>query len=456
MKLKPTLINICSILSFCSLASLSSAETLEEIYQQALENDHQYRAAKAGYDAGKEALNLGRSGLLPSVNASASITESERETTVNGTVIPDQGWDSSTTGYSISLEQVLFSMNAWHSYKSGAANTKAAEANLKSAEQDLMIRTATAYFDALKAVDDLTTATAEEEALKHQLEQTRQRFQVGLTAITEVHEAQAAYDSSRVNRLNAEGQLGIAFEALEVITGRPYNNLSPLKEAFPVVDPAPAKREDWVDFAMKNNHRLAAALFRSEAAEQVAKASKAGHYPTVRASASYGNDTVGDNTNFSPDVDREDTSFSIRLSMPLFAGGGTAASSRREKANAVQARENYLQTQRDVVQQTRSLHLAVVTGAASVKAREQAITSSQSALDATQAGYEVGTRDLVDVLNAQRNLFGAQRDYSAALYQYVITTLQLKEAAGTLAPTDITELSNWLNKEKTVSRYPKG
>lgn len=447
---KPLFLSICSFAALCSFTNTGFSETLEEVYKQALENDHQFRAAQAAYEAGKESVNLGRAGLLPSLNGSASWQANEQ-------VIDDVTIrDGDSTGYAVSLEQTLFSMNSWHTYKSGAASAKAAEAQFKFSEQDLIIRTAQAYFDALKAVDDLETALAEEDALRHQLEQTRQRFQVGLTAITEVHEAQAAFDSSTVNRLTAEGQLGIAFEALEVITGKPTNELSPLKTAFPVVNPTPADREAWVEFALENNYNLAAASFQATSAREDARAARAGHYPTVTASASYSNGTTTDNLAVAPvpsDSDIEDTVLSLNLRVPLFNGGAVSASRRQANALADQSREIYLQTQRDVIQRARSLHLAVVTGAASVQARAQAITSSQSALDATQAGYEVGTRDLVDVLNAQRNLYRAQRDYYTALYAYVVFTLQLKEAAGILEPKDITELSNWLDANKTVSRF---
>lgn len=453
---KPLLLSIYTFVVCCGFASIANAETLEEIYQQALENDHRFKAARAAYEAGKESVNLGRAGLLPSLNGSVSWQANEQ--VVDDVTVRD----GDSTGYALSLEQTLFSMSTWHSFKSSEASAMAAEAQFKFAEQDLIIRTAEAYFNALKAIDDLDTALAEENALEHQLEQTRQRFQVGLTAITEVHEAQAAYDSSTVSRLSAEGQLGIAFEALEVITGQPNNQLSPLKTDFPVVNPTPADREKWVEFALENNYSLATASLQAKASRSDAKAARAGHYPTVTASASWSNGTATDNlgnpTSIPPipagsDSDFEDTMFSVNLRVPLFNGGAVSASRRQANAAAEQSREIYLQTQRDVIQQTRSLHLSVITGAASVKARAQAIVSSQSALDATQAGYEVGTRDLVDVLNAQRNLYLAQRNYYTALYAYVMFTLQLKEAAGMLEPKDIQELSNWLDKNKTVNRF---
>ena len=447
-------------LVFCFTAN-SHAETLEEIYQQALKNDHQFKAAQAVYDAGKENKNIGRAGLLPQLNAEAGWTDSDSDETNrpftldDGTLTANPATvnsQSTSTGYTIALEQTLFNLSSWHTYKSGAAAAASAEARLKNAEQDLIIRTANAYFDALKAVDDLTTAKSEEDALKHQLEQTRQRFQVGLTAVTEVHEAQAAFDSATVNRLSAEGQLGIAFEALEVITGQPNDILSPLQSSFPVTNPTPADREKWVEFALENNHGLNAASWDAEAAESTAKARKSDHLPTVTASASI-RDYETDNNNGLDNYINEDQAIGITLRVPLFTGGRTSASRRQASARSIEARENFMGVQRDVIQQTRSQHLAVVTGAASVKARAQAITSSQSALDATQAGYEVGTRDLVDVLNAQRNLFAAQRDYSTALYAYVISTLRLKEASGLLEPKDVTELSNWLDANSNVSRY---
>lgn len=447
--------------SVAGIAQTSQAETLAEVYQQALENDHTFRAAKAALEAGLQDKNLGRAGLLPQINGSASWQNSTENTTGNTwdrsleSLVDAEGeTKASVNSYSISLSQTLFNLASWHTFQQGKVSAKIAQVNYLAAEQNLMVRAAQAYFDALAAVDALETAKSEEEALKHQLEQTKQRFEVGLTAITEVHEAQAAFDSSTASRLAAEGRLGIAFEALEVITGRPYTSLNPMRTDFPVTAPEPTNRQDWVEFALQNNVDLKAASLRAEVSQLNAKAKKADHFPTVTAGISHTNRTS------SPTIDgidggevtSETQAFNVTVNIPIYAGGATHATRRQANAQAWEAREALNQTQRDIIQQARSSHLEVMTGVATVKARKQAITSSESALRATQAGYEVGTRDLVHVLQAQRSLFLARRNYSDALFAYVIDTLKLKQVAGTLSPADIEALSNWLDTEKQVTR----
>jgi outer membrane protein len=438
----------------CALILLSQpahAETLQDIYLKAVENDHRFKAAQAQRDAGIENRNLRRAALLPQIAGDASWQKSDVENDVISEQNPAQ-YDGTQTAYGVGLSQSIINLSNWHRFAQGRALADIAEAEFLVAQEDLILRTSRAYFDALQAVDNLATAKAEEDALGHQLEQTKQRFTVGLTAITEVHEAQAAYDSATANRLVAEGALGIAFEALEVLTGQSYRSLSPLLDDFPVTPPQPSNREEWVQMALDNNASLKASWFAARSAEANAKAAKSDHLPTLGGSIRYGNTArdIDENTV----LDQTATTIQLDLSVPLFAGGGISAARRQTANQYVQAREIYLQTQRDTVQNARSRHLNVLTTAATVKARKQAITSSRSALEATQAGYDVGTRDLVDVLNAQRNLYSAQRDYYNALYSYVIATLQLKQAAGVLVAADVGELNQWLDKSRSVIYTP--
>jgi outer membrane protein len=276
---------------------------------------------------------------------------------------------------------------------------------------------------------------------------------VGLTAITEVHEAQAAFDSARAATLEARGNLGINYEALEVLTGKPEDRIAPLSAKFPVVNPAPANRADWVEFSLKNNYILKASRLQAEASLQNAKAYKAGHLPTVGASLGY-SDTETDGTLEGSPIDRttDGSTISIRMDVPIYAGGATSGRSRQAYAQYTEAQELYNSTQRSVIQNTRALHLSVETDVAAVQARKQAIVSNQSALEATQSGYEVGTRNLVEVLLAQRNLYQARRDYSNALYDYVIDTIKLREVAGMLTPADVQEIDKWLLDDSLVSR----
>ncbi len=448
------------LLALLLCAGTSQADSLNEIYQHALKNDHSFRAARAAYDAGSEEKNLGRAGLLPKINGQVTWEETETDSTRNpATIVADPNQAALTNGtttqagYAVVLTQPLFDLRAWHTYKQGGLDSKAAEAAFKAEQQNLIIRTAEAYFNALRSVDNFETAKAEEKALSHQLEQTKKRFEVGLTAITEVHEAQASYDNAVASRLLLEGQVGIDFEALEVITGQSYQHLNPLKPSFPITRPNPQTREAWVDFAVENNFLLAATALRAESSRRLASQQKAGHYPTLTGRiTAFDRNTETESGDTVSDVDSDGHSIALTLDVPIFSGGATAAARRIAAKGYIQARETYLQTQRDTVQQARSLHLRVLTDVATVKARKQAITSSQSALDATQAGYEVGTRDLVDVLVSQRALYTAQRNYADALYTYVLNTLRLKQVAGLLTDKDIVELDKWLDPTRQVAR----
>ncbi len=448
-----------------SLFSISplQAETLEEIYQLALENDHQLKADIAAYEAGKENLTIGRSGLLPQINAQASYSESDGksigyQSVANGTIKSEV--ETENEAYSLSLTQPLFNMAAWFGYQQGKSLSQQAEAQFSADQQSLIIRVSEAYFTVLRAIDNLTTARAEEKALGHQLEQTKQRFEVGLTAITDVHEAQAAYDNATATTLEARGNLAIAFEGLEVLTGQQHEQVAPLVEDFPVTNPTPMERSEWVDFALNNNYTLEVAKYNAEAFEDNARATASNHLPTLTAIYNYTDldDSnidvkVGGNLVFEPDSRTRDQSvIGLQLDVPIFSGLRVSGQRRQAYSQAMQAEEIYNQTQRDIIQGARSLHLSVVTNVAQVNARQQAITSSKSALEATQAGYEVGTRNLVDVLIAQQNLYQAQRNYDDSRYAYIINMLRLKEVAGNLTPEDVLQLNRWLDAQKQVDR----
>lgn len=445
-----------------SLSMSVGAEDLSEIYRQALENDHEFKAAIANSKATAESKNLARAGLLPQLGARVNWSDGTAESTgtqvrpdnIAGTPVGVGEVETTRSGYTISLSQPLFNLAAWHSYKAGRSTADVAEAQLQAAEQSLILRVAQAYFDTLEAADNLETSLAEEKAFKHQLEQSRQRFEVGLSAITEVHESQAVYDSSVARRLNAEGQLGIAFEALEVLTGQTYFQLAPIKSDFDAAAPVPADRQEWVARALDGNAGLAVSKANAKTAEQTAKSSRADHLPTLTLNGSYGdnNEDTFVSENWNSDIDTENQSIGLTLDVPLFSGGATSASRRQAKQRSIEAREQYLKAKRDTVQAARSSHLAVVTSVATVRALKQAIVSNESALEATQAGYSVGTRDLVDVLNAQRGLYQAKRNYFDALYTYVINSLRLKETAGMLSIEDVNQLNAWLDNTNPIQK----
>lgn len=427
----------------------AQADTLNDIYQQAVENDHQIKADEAAYRSAREAKKIGMANLLPLITANASYSQSDLDVTEQNLAGVSE---TETTSWGVSLAQPLFNMAAWFGYQQGVDLSEKAEADFSAAQQDLIVRVATAYFNVLRAIDTLEASIAEENANSHQLAQTKQRFEVGLTAITDVHEAQASYDIATAQTLTARGNLGIAFEALEVLTGKAHDAIAPLKADFPVRKPQPEARADWVEFALQNNYQLKSAKLAAEASRRGAQSARAAHYPTLTASIGY-NDSDTENTqNALFNRASNGTTASINLSVPLFAGGGTSARARQAYGSAMQAEELYNKASRDTIQAARSLHLLVSTDVARVAARKQAITSSLSAVSATQAGYEVGTRNLVDVLQVQRTLYQARRDYSNALYDYVINQFQLKAVAGNLTPADVVNINEWLDNLGEVKR----
>ncbi|OUS18140.1 hypothetical protein A9Q88_01075 [Gammaproteobacteria bacterium 50_400_T64] len=443
------------------------AETLAEIYQLALNNDAQLRAAHAAFKAGKQSIPLARAGLLPTITGSIELTDGDGDSSSFRTLnFPGQTFDAGAAGnrdnetefYSLTLTQPLFDMPAWFTFKQGFDLDQQANADLAAEQQALIVRVAVAYTEVLRTSENLITAKAEQRAIGRQLEQTKERFDVGLLPITDVHEAQAAYDAARVNTLESEGALDIAFEALEVMTGQPHSVLAGLAAEFPIQPTEPVDREAWVKFAQDNNFALAAARLGVQAAEKNAKAKRAEHLPRVSAKLSYSNyhedgsfnvDGVG-NQPFSQDD--EPLVFSVRMDAPLYSGGFVSAERKIAQQEFIQAQENLLYTKRSTTQQARSQHLKVHTNGARVEARSLGIVSAKSALEATQAGYDVGTRNIVDLLISQRLLYRAQRDYANARYDYILSMLNLKEVAGLLSPDDINKLNAWMKPELVVGK----
>ena len=451
-------------LASCSLAM--AADNLQTIYELALRNDPTIRAAEANYKAGLEFENLGRAGLLPQINAGATYNSTDLsnrgEFPAGELLIPNNNdTKADTTAWGVSLDQRVFDMPAWFGFTEGKELTRQAQAQFAADQQDLIIRVAEAYFDVLRALDNLRVARAQERTNKRQLEQTQQRFDVGLIAITDVYESQAGFDLAVAQRLSDEGDLGVALERLSTLTGQKHDYVWLLKEDYPVLDPDPMEKEEWVNFALDNNYSIKAAAYSRDAANEFAKARKYEHAPKLTARLGYDDsstdldrDTFGAPDPNNPGETREvsssfnqdfdGTSIRLDLTLPLYSGGAISASRRQAYEQYNRAQELYAGTVRNTVQATRALHLQTTVDVATTKARRQSITSSKSAFEATQAGYEVGTRNIVDVLNVQQNLFTAARDYANARYQYVIDMLSLKREAGIISPRDVYELNNWL------------
>lgn len=443
-----------------SLASISqaSAENILEIYEDAVNNDLVMRAAKAEFRAGQEDVKVALGALLPQVGIGGSYTDTDstNENPNNpATSILDQ--TTKSTGWSIGAQQVLFDMSKWYNFKANQRISDQAAVEFDKNQQGLIVRTTTAYLDVLRAHNNLESSIAEEKAVKQQLDQTQQRFDVGLVAITDVHESRAVYDLAQVSRLTYEGVLETSYEGLTVLTGKIYQQVQPLAESVPIALPTPATREAWQELAMQGNLDLKKARLATLSAKEYAKAARSAHLPTITASISHSESSIDEGSQFGQSLDgteSESETISVNLQMPLFAGGSISANRRKAYATFDQTRESLAAAERAITQQIRAAHIAVRTSIQEVAARKQSITSAQSAVDAIQAGYNYGTRNIVDVLNAQRNLFSSQRDHANARYDYILRLLELKQAAGVLTPADIQALNQWISTQMSAKLNP--
>ena len=440
-------------------ASLTAQATdLKTVFGQALENDPQLAAELASADANAQTGNIARGAILPQISFSAE----QSTTTLDGGAIDSSVFNGTTntietvrvndpldnksydkTSYSISASQALLNANSWYTYASASATTDQAGLERIKAEQDVVVRLAEAYFDVLRSTATLAAAKAQEAAVKRQLEQTQQRFKVGLIAITEVHEAQAIYDGATVELIAAESELDIAYEALALLTGERYHHINPLKDEIPLTGPVPADRAHWEQLALTNNIDVLIANKGQSAARLNHKAKLADHAPTIDLVGQY-SITEDEGNSVSLGEELTTTYVGLQLEVPLFAGGSQYATHKQAYYQRQAAEKQLEAAQRSASLQVRSYYRQLQADVARIKARKQAITSARSAMEATQTGYEVGTRNIVEVLNAQLDVFSAEEDYAHARYDYVIDLLKFRQAVGELTIKDIEEVNAWL------------
>ena len=414
-------------------------------YEQALSYDSGIAAARASLEAQRAGIDVSRSNLLPQVSAfgDASYIDTSSAT------LDD---DYTTIGYGLQLTQPLFRAQTWFRFENSQFLSEAAQAEYSLAQQQLILDVATAYFNVLRASDTLTTARATEAAIQRQYEQAQERYEVGLIAITEVYEARASYDDSKSQRIAAESNLDIAKERLARLTGDYPESVENLEQQFPLMRPEPMDPGAWERIALEQNWQIQSTLYELNANEATLRAAKAGHLPTLDLNASYGRTEISglDQPGIAFQARSSGSSttegvVSLSLNVPLYLGGGVQAGARQQRSLVDVAEQTLRTVRRDVRVNVRSLYRTVNTNIESASALEQTIVSRRSALDATLAGYEVGTRNIVEVLDAQRNYYIALRDYANARYDYIINTLSLKLTAGTLSPQDLIALNEWLS-----------
>jgi outer membrane protein len=409
-----------------SLSWQAAAENLQNIYQLALKKDPTVLRAAAQRDVAKAGIDVSKANFLPDITLSSGLNKSRTD--------KGAGMSALSTGYSttLSLNQSVFNWGNFERYSNAEKQAMQGQVAYNATLQALIVRVSQAYFNVLSASDDLTFVTAEKRAVERQLEQTKHRFDVGLTAITDVNEAQAQFDSVVAREIAANNAVENAREALQEITGEYHSQLSPLNTSkFKASAPQPALATEWVQIAEQNSFDLQSRKLALEIAQNNIDLAESGHYPTINLTASK---QLGDSSR-TRQTDTEE--IGLGLSVPLYSGGATVALTDQARANYVSAAEELELGHRNVMRQIRVSYNNIGASIASIKALEQAVLSAESALKATEAGFEVGTRTIVDVLISTRNLFDARRNLTRARYDYILAVLSLKQAAGTLTEADL-------------------
>jgi len=452
------------IFSFILIDS-GSAASLLDVYEQALVNDPRIKEALANKEAIIEAKPQARSFILPQLTSSASFsdTDSDGRSTfqqkivnpVNGEAVvitnnTDFLQESESLQWDVTLRQAIFDYGAWMNLRKANKTVAQAEIDYLAAEQDLIVRVANAYFNVLAAEDTLEAEQAARQSIEKQLDQAQKRFDVGLIAITDVQEAQAAYDQSVANEITSKRNLATAKESLRAITDSYPGQLNKPDNNLPLIMPNPQSESDWVETSLEQNLSYLSAQVGVEIAKSEIKIQRSGHLPTIGIQASkrdIDTDSLRSDSGseFSPaDNENINEGVGVQLNLPLYSGGQVNSRVRQAVARHRASKEKLERVARETTRVARDSYLGVISGIATVKALQQSVKSSATALQATEAGYEVGTRTTVDVLDARRRLYSSQKNLAISKYDYLKNILQLKQAAGTLTRSDLEQINNWL------------
>ncbi len=426
-----------------SFSTTTMAEDLMQIFAQSLKSDPQLLAEAASRQAVGELDSQAQAQFLPKIDFGANNGKIWQDTSSQSFVSGDREYNQH--GYSLSITQPIYRRQNFVQQAQAEISIEGAQASYYIAEQALIVRVAERYFDLLGRQDDVAFAIAEREAIAQQLEQTQQRFEVGIATITDKSESQAAYDLANAEVISADNELANSKERLRETSGSYYDALDVLQAETPLVSPEPEDIEQWSAVALEQNPSLVVARTSVENANKNIELQKSGHYPSL--------DVVGQKTytsqsdsSFGSGSKTHQDSITLQFNLPIYAGGGIQSRSREASYRLDQAMQNEEQQRRAVFRQSREAYNGVMSGISRVKALKQAVISNEQALESTEAGYEVGTRTTVDVLNVRRDLFRARRDYASSRYDYILSSLRLKQAAGTDSIDDLTQINSWLEK----------
>jgi len=442
------------------MTTTALADDLLQVYQQAMASDPLVNRAKAQRDAAFEGISISRASLLPQISGTVGYTMASRESTQftgdeNNLAIITIDTDVDTMNYGLNMQMSLYDHANWVGLDRAEKVAEQSDAQYAASMQDLIVRVVTAYFDVLRARDNVTFVQAEKRAIERQLEQTKQRFEVGLTAITDVHEAQANFDNTVAQEIQAKNQLESALEAMRVITGKYHDKLYGLDtDSFSATQPTPANVENWLEIAQDKNLSLLVDRLAMDIAKEDISAARAGHLPSLdlNANATRSKDDISSDRLEYETPYLDSMSIGLQLNVPIFNGFRVSSQADQARYNYVAASQTAEQTYRQTVQSVRSSYNDVRAAISTIRALEQAVVSAQSALKATEAGFDVGTRTIVDVLNSTRNLFDARRNLSGARYDFIQSVVSLKQAAGSLTGEDVAQINKGLEPPEVVTQ----
>ncbi len=416
------------------------AEDLLDIYRLGLQQDPALKAADQQRLAALQDKPQARALLLPNLSANGSVSRNVLELTHGPTTY------FTNQNYALQLTQPLYNRAYWVQLSQADSQIAQAQANYVAAEQDLINRVASTYFGVLSAQAGLDYVIANKEATARQLEQARQRFDVGLVAITDVQDAQSRYDQAVASEIVARNDLERANAAVAEITGQEPGKLADLGEKLPLDPPKPANLQKWIDTSLGQNPRVLANQFAVKVARDNVEVQRSGHFPTLDVVGSYGYENLTSGGIFP--LQGWDGQIGLQLNVPIYAGGGVLANTRQAAHLYEAAKDNLGVAQRATVRQTTISYRTVLDTISSVKALKQAVASAETALEATQAGYEVGTRTIVDLLNSQTARYLAVRDYKTRRYDYLLAGLALQQAAGQISEVDVAGVNRLLHQPK--------
>lgn len=431
-------------------APAARADDLLQVYDMAVQSDPLLREAEQTLFATKETKPQALAPLLPQVGLQGSAQYNDFS--LRGGTAPNLARQSDrywSQGGQAVVNQSVFNRGNWMTLKQSDDVIAQAEAQYRDAQIDLMVRTTQAYFAVLEAADAVTVSEALVRADERQLEQSKQRFDVGLVAITDVNDSQAAFDRSRANLITTKVALDNAWEALRVIIGPSDRPLARLGETLPLAPPQPNDVKAWAASATRNNFAIIAATEAAAAAKKSIEIQKSGFYPQLDLQAGY--DISRSGAELSSGANANTGFVGLTLTVPIYQGGAVVSRTRQAGYNFRAAQDRLDQTRRQVDQQVKDAFRGIRSSIEDVKARQAAVVSARSSLESTQAGLEVGTRTQVDVLNAQRLLFQAEFDYLSSRYRYIINGVKLHQATSTLTRDVLAKGNAWLKPSDTVA-----